>query len=104
MAATSELTVSYGMWNYLFIGGLWKELEAALVEYNLLEALSLEVHAYDFEIKDFIGLVEMVLLVKTGWSALRQVSFKFQISYMAWGGTKGEEHCKVVQAATISTR
>ena len=74
-----ELTVAYDMWCYVFIEALCKEMEA-MAEYNMLETLSLEVHVRGFEIEDFIGSiirkVDMVL-VKAGWSALRQVSFKF---------------------------
>jgi hypothetical protein len=63
-------------------GGLCEELEA-MAGHNMLEALSFDVFASVGDTVDSIGSmfqkVEKVL-VKSGWSALRQVSFKVTIS------------------------
>jgi hypothetical protein len=64
----------------LQVGGLCEELEA-LAGYNMLEALSFEVQLEvdGLETEDFIGsIIQKVegVLVKPGWSALRQVSLK----------------------------
>ena len=60
----------------------------AMAGHNMLEALSFEVHVEDYDTEDSIGKelqrVEKVL-VKPGWSALRQVSFKIKIAW--WGNT-----------------
>ena len=62
--------------------GLCKELEA-MAGHNMLESLSLEVNVNRYETADVIGSmiqsVEMVL-VKPGWTALRQVSFKVPVA------------------------
>jgi hypothetical protein len=64
------------------LGGLCE----AMAGHNTLEALSLEVELFheSIETHDFIGStfqdVEKVL-VKPGWSALRQVSFKVSITF-----------------------
>jgi hypothetical protein len=74
-----ELTVPlHDTWSSVFLGGLCEELEA-LAGHNMLEALSLKVHVDGLETEDFIGfIIQKVenVLVKPGWSALRQVSFK----------------------------
>ena len=76
-----DLTVSlYDESISVLPGGIYEELEA-LAGRNILETLSLKVYlnARETETADFIGLiiqkVERVL-VKPGWSALRQVSFE----------------------------
>jgi hypothetical protein len=55
--------------------------------HNILEALSFEFHVDAHETEDSVGpdiqRVEKVLL-KPGWSALRQVSFKIKIT-SCWG-------------------
>ena len=62
-------------------GGLCQELEA-MAGHNMLEVLSLEVELLRDETADDLGSmfqnVEKVLM-KPGWSALRQVSFKIMI-------------------------
>ena len=67
-----------------WLAELCKELEA-MAGHNMLEALSLEVSIgnIDLEPEDFIGSIiqklEEVLLVKPGWSALREVSLRVLI-------------------------
>ena len=67
------------------LAGLCEELEA-MAGHNMLEALSLEVLLFVSHTIDFVGSkiqeVENVL-VKPGWSALRQVSLKIPLS--RWG-------------------
>jgi hypothetical protein len=57
--------------------------------HNILEALSFEIHVDDHEPEDSVGSdiqsVEKALL-KPGWSALRQVSFKVIITRWGFGG------------------
>ena len=64
------------------LAGLCDELEA-MAGHNTLEALSFEVNVDGHETEKFIGCtiqnVEKVL-VKPGWSALRQVSFRISIA------------------------
>ena len=64
------------------LADLCEELEAMGGD-NILEALSFNVHIEDLETEDYIGSrvqeVEKVL-VRPGWSALRQVSIKIRIS------------------------
>ena len=78
-----DLTVSlYDDSLPLPLAGICEELEA-MAGHNILEVLSLEVHIDGHETEDSIGLaiqtVESVLL-KPGWSALRQVSFQVSIA------------------------
>ena len=57
--------------------GVCEELEA-MAGHNMQEALSFEVEVFGQETEDFIGSVFQKveeILVKPGWSALRQVSF-----------------------------
>jgi hypothetical protein len=64
------------------LGGLCKELEA-MTGHNMLEALSFEIELVGDEEEDFVGsLIQKMekILVKPGWSALRQVSFKAPIA------------------------
>jgi hypothetical protein len=64
------------------IAGLCEELEA-MAGHNTLEALSLEVNVDGDETEVFIGsTIQNVgkVLVKPGWSALKQVSFKVLIA------------------------
>jgi hypothetical protein len=75
------------------LGGLCEELEA-MAGHNMLEALSLEVEidciGTDCPTEDSIGsIIEKVekVLVKPGWSALRQVSFKLPLA--RWGMNDG---------------
>ena len=64
------------------LGGICEVLEA-MAGHNVLEALSFEVNVDGHETENFVGSiiqnVEKVLL-KPGWSALRQVSFKISIA------------------------
>ena len=63
---------------FLPLAGLCEELEA-MAGHNMLEALSFEVEVGGYETEHFIGsIIQNVekVLVKPGWSALRQVSFK----------------------------
>ena len=66
----------------LSLAGIYEELEA-MAGHNILEALSFEVNVDGHETVDVIGSiihnVEKVL-VKPGWSALRQVSIKVSIA------------------------
>jgi hypothetical protein len=69
----------------LSLGGLCEELEA-MAGHNVLEALSFELHVDVRNSVDFIGsIIQEVetVLIKPGWSAIRQVSFKVSIS--CWG-------------------
>ena len=80
-----DLTVSMFDHVTLQLAGVCEGLEA-MAGRNILEALSLEVIVDDRESMDSIGLdIERVdkLLFEPGWSALKQVSFKFEIS--RWG-------------------
>ena len=64
------------------LAGLCEELEA-MAGYNILEVLSFEVMVDGHETEEFIGsTIQKVeeVLVKPGWSALRQVSFKVSIA------------------------
>ena len=82
------------------LDGLCEELEA-MTGHNMLEALSLdlEVEAYAHDTDDFIGStfqnVEKVM-VKPGWSALKQVSFK--VSIILYGSNRAEELSEVLQS------
>jgi len=67
--------------NPLALAGFWEELEA-MTGLNMLEVLSIEIQVDGNATEDFIGLILSQLeeaLVKPGWSALRQVSFKVEI-------------------------
>ena len=64
------------------LAGLCEELEA-MTGHNMLEALSFEIRVDGHETEDYIGsIIQRVEkeLVKPGWSALRQVSFKVLIA------------------------
>ena len=64
------------------LAGLCEELEA-MAGHNILEALFLDVQVEGHETEEFIGsIIQNVekALVKSGWSALRQVSFKVSIA------------------------
>ena len=80
------------------IGGLYEELEAMAGHDNNLEVLSCELVAdAGNETEELIGpiFLEMEqILVKPGWSALRQVSFK--VSIAGWR-RDGEELCMELQ-------
>ena len=63
------------------LAGVCEELEA-MAGHNMLEALFFEVYVDNYYTEDFMGpLIQNVenVLVKPGWSALRQVSFKVSI-------------------------
>ena len=63
------------------LAGVCEELKA-MAGHNMLEALSFEVYVYDHNTEDSIGpIIQKVenVLVKPGWSALRQVSFEVSI-------------------------
>jgi hypothetical protein len=64
----------------LTLAGLCEELEA-MTGHNMLEALFLEVRVGGYRTEVFVGsIIQNVekVLVKPGWSALRQVSFKIR--------------------------
>ena len=92
------LSVSF----YDLLGGLCEELEA-MTGHNRLEALSFEVYVKANVAADFIGSsiqkVEKVL-VKPGWSSLRQVSIKVLIMHCHGFVTKegGEKLFEVLQS------
>ena len=79
------------------LAGLCEGLET-IAGRNMLESLSFEVLVDDHEAEDTVGSylqsVEKVL-VKPGWSALKQVSFKVTIS--SWGGS-AEPYKALVQS------
>ena len=67
---------------FALLGGLYKELEA-LAGHNMLEALSFAFQVDGDETEDSIGSVMQKVekvLVKPGWSALKQVSLKVSIA------------------------
>ena len=66
----------------LALAGLYKELEE-MAGHNMLEALLFKVDVDGHETEDFIGCIMRNVekaLVRPGWSALRQVSFKISIA------------------------
>ena len=74
-----DLTVSLN--NLVFLGGISEELEA-LAGHNMLEALSFRIYLDGYEAEDLIGsIIQKVegVLVKPGWSALREVSFILEV-------------------------
>jgi hypothetical protein len=81
-----DLTVSLQYYERsvpLPLAGICEELEAMAGHYTMLEALSFHVHVDGNETADFIGsIIQKVekVLVKPGWSALRQVSIKISIA------------------------
>jgi hypothetical protein len=81
------------------LGGTCEELEV-LAGHNVLEVFYLEVHIDEFETVDDIGSaiqeVEQVL-VKPGWSALRQVSFHVLISQVGFSYLDCKELCLELQ-------
>ena len=87
----------YGSLN-LRLAGLCEGLEL-MAGHNMLEALSFDLHVDDQkETEDSIGSevqrMEKVL-VKSGWSTLRQVSFKIKL--MRWGNSQNVELYKAVE-------
>ena len=65
------------------LAGLCEELEA-VAGHNILEVLSFEVRIDRNESEDCIGSIIQKLeevLVKPGWSVLKQVSFKVSVAY-----------------------
>jgi hypothetical protein len=73
----------------LQLAGLCEGLEA-IAGHNTLEALFLEVKVDADESEVYVGsIIQNVekVLVKPGWSALRQVSFKVSITQPFWGAT-----------------
>ena len=81
------------------LAGLCEELEA-MAGHNTLEVLSLEVlvvshHSTEDSIGSTIQKVENIL-VKPGWSALRQVSFK--LSVRRWGHDSEAELAEALQS------
>jgi len=82
-----DFTVSIYNCSPLPLAGLCEGLET-IAGHNMLESLSFDVLVDEHETEDSVGSevqrVEKVL-VKPGWSALRQVSFKVTIS--CWGGS-----------------
>jgi hypothetical protein len=81
-----DLTVFLNQTDVPPLAGICKELEA-IAGQNMLEALSFEIQVDRVEREDFMGtIIQEVekVLVKPGWSALRQVSFKFLILSSSW--------------------
>ena len=73
-----DLTVYLYRFSVYPLSGVCDELEA-MAGQNMLEALSFEINIDGHETEDFIGSgIQKVeeILVKPGWTALRQVSFK----------------------------
>ena len=74
--------------------GLCEELEA-MAGHNVLESLSFEVYLFTRDAEEFVGSIMQnveKVLVKPGWSALKQVSFKVPITdYMLNGEGLSEE-------------
>ena len=69
------------------LAGVCEELEV-MAGHNMLEALTFDVYVYDHNLEHFIGpIIQKVesVLVKPGWSALRQVSFLISIGRMGNG-------------------
>ena len=65
----------------VFLGGICEELEA-MAGHNMLEALTFQIRVVERDTEEFIGsIIQKVenVLVKPGWSMLRQVSFELQI-------------------------
>ena len=91
------LDLSVSLWNNsVFLGGICEELEA-MVGHNMLEALSLDVRGVvdDDHTEDFVGsVIQKVeeVLVKPGWSMLRQVSFVLSLSHVC------PESCEALQS------
>ena len=64
------------------LAGLCEELEA-MAGHNMLETLFLEVKVDGYETEVYVGsIIQNVekVLVKPGWSSLKQVSFKISIA------------------------
>ena len=84
----------------LRLAGLCEELEA-MAGYYMLEALSLEVEVDGDESVGFIGpIIRTVekILVKPGWFALRQVSFKVSIACCQVSSEESAELCEALQS------
>ena len=82
------------------LAGLCEELEA-MAGHNILEALSFEVHVDGYETKDFIGTIIQNMekvLVKPGWSTLRQVSFEVSIACCLVSRVTSAELCEALQS------
>ena len=84
--AVKSLRLSVSLWDEsVFLGGICEELEA-MAGHNILEALSFEVRVdVDDDTEEFVGsIIQKVenVLIKPGWSGLRQISFKLSISYV----------------------
>ena len=86
-----DLTVSlYNLRIPVFLGGISEELEA-LAGHNMLEALSFRVYLDGYETEDFIGsIIQKVegVLVKPGWSALREISFILKVFCLGSMGSR----------------
>ena len=84
----------------LRLAGLCEELEAMAGHY-MLESLFFEIQVDGHETVDFIGStiqkVEKVL-VKPGWSLLRQVSFRVSIACCQVSSEESAELCEVLQS------
>ena len=79
---------------------LCEELEA-MAGHNMLEVLSFEVQVDDDETEDFIGPIMQKMeeiLVKPGWSALRQVSFNVSVACYRISNEDREELSMVLQS------
>ena len=84
----------------LRLAGICEELEA-MAGHNMLEALSFKVEVDGDETEDSIGpIIQKVekVLVKPGWSALRQVSFKVSIACCQVSSEESAELCEVLQS------
>ena len=83
---------------FVILGGICEELEA-LAGQNMLETLSLEVRVSSRRTEDFVGYTIQQLekvLVKPGWSMLRQVSLK--VSIMRPTSTISQTLCETLQS------
>ena len=84
----------------LRLAGLCEELEAMEGHY-MLESLSFEIQVDGHETEDLVGStiqkVEKVL-VKPGWSLLRQISFKVSIACCQVSSEESAELCEVLQS------
>ena len=79
---------------------LCEELEA-MVGHNVLEVLSFEVQVDDDDAEDIIGCMMQKMeeiMIKPGWSALRQISFEFPVECHYISDEDREELSKGIQS------
>ena len=81
------------------LAGLCEELEA-MAGHNILEALSFEFEVDGDETEDFVGSIIQKLekvLVRPGWSVLKQVSFKVSVERYKTDFAISTALCEVLQ-------